>query len=231
MKLTVFGGTGPTGRQLLRLALTDGHQVTAVARDPAALADLSAEASSLAASAAVPGAQAGGPTLVVRAGDVLDAATLAGTCEGADAVLSALGTRTTNAETSVYSTGARHIMDAMRASGVTRLVLLTAAPVAPAAERSPFERLLVDRVLHRFFGSGYRDMARLEELLRAERELAWTVLRPPRLLDRPATGSYRSAVNSRLRGGWSISRADLARAMLDALADPATVRAAVNVAN
>lgn len=213
MKLTVFGGTGPTGRQLLRLALADGHQVTAVARDPAALADDQ-------------------PRLTVRAGDVLDAATLAGTCEGADAVLSALGTRTTNAETSVYSTGARHIMDAMRASGVTRLVLLTAAPVAPAAERSPFERLLVDRVLHRFFGSGYRDMARLEQLLRAQpEELAWTVLRPPRLLDKPATGSYRSAVNSRLRGGWSISRVDLARAMLDALVDPATVRAAVNVAN
>lgn len=38
MTLTVFGATGGTGQQLVRLALEGGHVVTAVARDPARLA-------------------------------------------------------------------------------------------------------------------------------------------------------------------------------------------------
>ncbi|WP_028925356.1 NAD(P)-dependent oxidoreductase [Pseudonocardia acaciae] len=213
MNITVFGGTGPTGRELIRLALADGHKVTAVARNPAALADLQ------------------NTGLTVRAGDVLDAATLAGTVDGADAVLSALGSRTGRAPTTVYSAGTAHILDAMRAAGVRRLVALTAGPMGPREQRSPFERLLV-KGLYLAFGGGYDDMARMEELLRTRAgDLDWTVIRPPRLTDKPATGRYRSAVDSRLDGAWSITRADLARSMLAVLDDPATVRAAVRVAN
>lgn len=230
MKLTVFGGTGSTGRELLKLALAEGHRVTAVARDPAALADLAAGHAGDHGPAGLADSAAGRPGLTVHAGDVLDPASLAGAFDGAEAVLSALGPREPAGETTVFSTGGRHILHGMRAAGITRLVLLTAMPVAPRQQRSALERLIADLVLYRFFGGAYRDMARLEQLLRAEQDLAWTVLRPPRLLNRPATGRYRSAVESRPPGGWSITRADLARAMLDALADPATVRAAVNVA-
>jgi uncharacterized protein YbjT (DUF2867 family) len=37
MRLTVFGATGGTGRHVVQQALADGHQVTAVVRDPARL--------------------------------------------------------------------------------------------------------------------------------------------------------------------------------------------------
>ncbi|MFD8086455.1 NAD(P)H-binding protein, partial [Kitasatospora sp. NPDC059722] len=37
MKLTVLGATGGIGRHLVRLALADGHRVTAAVRDPARL--------------------------------------------------------------------------------------------------------------------------------------------------------------------------------------------------
>ncbi|MGP3984844.1 hypothetical protein [Streptomyces sp. KR80] len=38
----------------------------------------------------------------------------------------------------------------------------------------------------------------------------WTVVRPPRLLNKPVTGTYRTALNANLRGG----RADVTHAML-----------------
>lgn len=84
-------------------------------------------------------------------------------------------------------------------------------------------------MLHRFFGGGYRDMRRMEELLRGS-EAEWTVVRPPRLTDKPATGRYRTAPNH-LRGGRRITRGDLATAMLDLLDDPTAARAAIGVAN
>lgn len=211
MKLTVFGGTGPTGRQLIRLALADRHQVTAVVRNPAAL-------------------QADPAGLTVRRGDVLDAASLAGSVDGADAVLSALGGHAgRSVPTAIYSTGIEHLSAAMHAAGVRRLIALTAAPVAPRAQRTPLERVL-DRVLHLAFGGAYDDMARMEQVLRAG-ELDWTVLRPPRLRDKPGTGRYRTAVNRPLTAARSITRADLARAMLATADDPNTIRTAVAVAN
>lgn len=225
MNITIFGGTGPTGRELIRLALADGHVVTAVARNPAALADL--QTRSEAPSRPGPGNAA----LTVRSGDVLEPDTLAGSVDGADAVLSALGSRTGRAPTTVYSAGTGHILNAMRAAGVRRLVALTATPIGPRAEHSAFERLL-GRGLYLAFGGGYDDMARMEDMLRTRAgDMDWTVIRPPRLTDKPATGRYRSAVDSRLGGAWTITRADLARAMLAVLDDPATVCAAVRVAN
>ena len=35
MQLAIFGGTGPTGQQLIEQALSSGHQVTALVRQPA----------------------------------------------------------------------------------------------------------------------------------------------------------------------------------------------------
>ncbi|MBO0875309.1 MAG: NAD(P)H-binding protein [Pseudonocardia sp.] len=225
MNITIFGGTGPTGRELIRLALAEGHTVTAVARNPAALADLQTRS----AAPSRPGPA--NAALTVRAGDVLEPDTLAGAVDGADAVLSALGSRTGRAPTTVYSAGTAHILDAMRTAGVRRLVTLTAAPMGPREERGAFERLL-DRGLYLAFGGGYDDMARMEDMLRTRAgDAEWTVVRPPRLTNKPATGRYRSAVNSRLDGAWTITRADLARAMLAVVDDPATVRAAVRVAN
>jgi uncharacterized protein YbjT (DUF2867 family) len=60
--------------------------------------------------------------------------------------------------------------------------------------------------------------------------LDWTIVRPPRLTDRPHTGTYRVAHGHNVPGGASISRADLADALLAALADERAVRAPLGVA-
>jgi hypothetical protein len=56
-------------------------------------------------------------------------------------------------------------------------------------------------------------------------------MRPPRLTDKPAAGSYRTALDRNLPHGLTISRADLAACMLARLDDPATVGRVVGVAS
>ncbi|MGV2384938.1 MAG UNVERIFIED_CONTAM: NAD(P)H-binding protein, partial [Thermobifida fusca] len=77
------------------------------------------------------------------------------------------------------------------------------------------------------FAPQYADLAEMEEELAAS-GLDWTVVRPPRLLDGP--GTYRSALGSNVPNGTSITRADLARALLDMLTNDATVGQVVGVA-
>jgi uncharacterized protein YbjT (DUF2867 family) len=76
----------------------------------------------------------------------------------------------------------------------------------------------------------YADLALMEDVLR-DSGLDWTAVRPPRLTDRPATGSYRTAIGRNLRRGLLVSRADVAHLMLDLLERPETIGQAVGIAN
>ena len=55
-------------------------------------------------------------------------------------------------------------------------------------------------------------------------------MRPPKLVNKPLTGEYRTVVGGNVPRGYSISRADVALLMLAALDDPATLRQAIGVA-
>jgi putative NADH-flavin reductase len=55
-------------------------------------------------------------------------------------------------------------------------------------------------------------------------------VRPPRLVDEPLTGEYRTVIGANVARGSRISRADVAHLMLDALTEPETIRQAVGVA-
>lgn len=211
MKLVVFGPTGGTGQQLIQQALDAGHLVTAVARRPEAISPAH-------------------PHLEVRQGDVLDPAWTGAGFQGADAVLSALGSRELGKPTTVYSAGATAILSAMAGTDVTRFIGVSATPVGPREQESLPERRLVYPLLRRFFGPGYDDMHRMEAILAASQS-EWTVYRPPRLTNGPLTGNSRTAIDRRLPRAWNLSRADLAAAMIGAIGDPATVRKAIMIAN
>jgi uncharacterized protein YbjT (DUF2867 family) len=87
---------------------------------------------------------------------------------------------------------------------------------------------LLKRVLWVAFRPVYTDMARMEDEIRRS-GLDWTIVRPPRLTDRPATGRYRTAINRSVRRGNFIGRADLADAILKLLDDPASIRSAIGI--
>lgn len=143
MKLTVLGATGATGEQVVRYGLAAGHEVTAVVRRPEAV-------------------RVADPRLRVITGDVLQPESLAPGIAGADAVLSALGSRTMRQPTTVYSAGTAAVLGAMRDAGVRRFVGITAAPVGPRAQQSALDRYLVHPLLWWAFGAVYADMRRME---------------------------------------------------------------------
>jgi len=226
MKLTIIAATGGVGRQLLRQALDAGHDITAVARNPAKLP---------------PEVLAGGAARAVAA-DLghPDQQALKSAVAGADAVLSALGPHT-NADAGIAAPGTAAIISAMRAAGVRRIVTVSASPVAttpsPGRPAPPKHdpgdgfvmRHVGERIAKALFGKVYPDLARMEDILR-ESGLDWTVLRPPKLTGKPLTGRYRTAVGHNLRGGWSIPRADVAHYMLAVLGQPETIGQVIGIA-
>ena len=70
----------------------------------------------------------------------------------------------------------------------------------------------------------------MEDVLR-DSGLDWIVVRPPRLTDKPLTGTYRTASGRNLRRGIFISRADVAHLMLRVLAQPETIKQTIGIAN
>lgn len=211
MKLTVLGATGGVGRHLVQHALADGHEVTAVVRDPGRLP---VEHENLA---------------VVR-GDALEAASLKAPVDGADAVVSGIGQAGRSDPLRPASTSARAVTEAMTATGVRRLVVVSAAPLnRSGAGDSLFVRRVVSPLLWAVLRELYTDLELMERVLRYG-GLEWTSVRPPKLTDRPGTGTYRKAVGAN-PGGTSIARADVARAMLDAIRDRETVGRVVGVSH
>jgi uncharacterized protein YbjT (DUF2867 family) len=211
MKITVFGATGGIGRQLVAQALNHGHDVTAVVRDAARLpiSDVALHV------VTVPG---------LEQPDLLCSALI-----GSHAVLSAVGPRGRK-DGPVASTAIRTILNVMDSAGVRRLVAVSAAPVGPVPDgESALNRWLLLPLVGRLLRSVYTDLGEMEaQLLRSS--AAWTVIRPPKLVNKPLTGIYRTSLGGNVPRGISISRADAAHLMLAALDQPATVKQAVGVA-
>jgi putative NADH-flavin reductase len=221
MKLTIIAATGGIGRWILEQALGEGHTVTAVVRNPSALSkDV--------------------PRVVVDLARP-DPAALASAIEGADAVLSGLGARS-KAEAGVAWRGTRAIVDAMNATHVRRLVVVSAAPIgtvpSPAQPNPPkhdpgdgfFMRNLLGPFIKAVLREHYADLAHMEDVVR-ESDLDWTIVRPPRLTNGSRTSTYRTALGQNVRGGHSVSRASVGDCMLRVLEQPETVQQVVGVAD
>jgi putative NADH-flavin reductase len=220
MKLTIFAATGGIGRQALEQAVAAGHDVTAVVRDPS---KLSHKVRAIAADLASP-----------------DRGALESAVAGADAVLSGLGQRL-KSDAGIATQGTRSIIEAMKATGARRIVVVSAAPIgtvpSPGRPTPPrydpgdgfFMRNLMSPLIKTALKQLYADLALMEDAVR-DSALDWTIVRPPRLTDKPMTGNYRIAYGQNLRRGVFISRADVANLMLRVIEQPETIKQVIGVA-
>ncbi|MGN8027617.1 NAD(P)-dependent oxidoreductase [Microbacterium sp. 22242] len=210
MNIVVFGANGPTGRLVVRLALDEGHRVTAVTRSPGSF----------------PLAH---PALRVEPGDVFDTDSVHRAIAGHDAVLSALGVPYSREEITTYSTGARAMLSAMSAHGVRRLVCVSSSAVD--VEAGPHGGFFFEHVLQPFVTGVlgrtlYDDMKRMERVVAAS-DTDWTVMRPSGLFDAAAVSDYRTA--ERYLPQKFTARVDLADAMLRQIDDRRHLRTTVAV--
>ena len=212
MRLVVFGASGGTGQHLVQQALTQGHSVSAFARRPETVM------------------AAPSPGLTVVQGDIHDLAAVSDAIAGKDAVLSALGARTLG-KSDVLEAGVRNILAGMSAHGVRRIIVLGASGATgeSAQHQSAVTRLLLKLAKATLLREPFRSQRAQEQLLAAS-DTEYTIVRPPRLLNRPFTGHYRVQEDGLPPDGVTIGRADVADFMLHQLADRTWIRKGPHVA-
>lgn len=209
MKIAVIGASGMIGQRVAAEALARGHAVTALVRDPSRVAAR--------------------PGLAAQAADVTDAAGLPALLAGHDAVVAAYSTGANDPQ--LYTRVAHNLFGALKAAGVSRLVVVGGAgslEVAPGVQ-------LVDTPE---FPAAWRDGASaLRDALavyRQEAELEWSFLCPAIMIaPGERTGAYRLGADQVLfdaEGSSRISAEDYAVALLDELERPQHIRRRFTVA-
>jgi putative NADH-flavin reductase len=200
MKIAVFGSTGGNGRLILTEAMRRGHEVTAFARRPDALAEVTGLAA-------------------VVGGDARDPADAGKAVAGQDAVIMTVSAR---GEPGASTAIARAVVEAMAAEGVRRLV---AASAYGMVATRPY---VLAAVVRRAFRSVFADQAAADQVIEAS-AVDWTILRATRLTSSTATGPARLSAQLFTKGPYSLARRAYAAALVDEAENSAHVRRVINI--
>ena len=192
--VAVFGATGRTGLPLVRKLLDAGYAVRALARTPAKLAIDHAR-------------------LEVLPGDYRDAEAVARTIAGTRAVVNLVG-HVKGSAPDVLTAGMTHVVTAMRAEGIGRIVNLTGAGVEHPDDRPELVDKVFRLVMRTFFRDVVADATESSFVLRAS-DLAYTNVRAPRLTEGAAKGTRKVGMVGQI--GTSLTRGDLADFLLEVL--------------
>ena len=212
MQITVFGATGGIGRHVVDQALADGHDVVAYVRTPDKLDRRS-------------------PRLRVVVGELSDPAAIQQAVQGSRAVISALGPSLKRGATGTPVTdGTRNILKAMQATGVDRFIGL-ATPSVPDPRDQPTLKGRALPVLARLmFPNALTELRGMTQAV-TESGLNWTLARITNPTDKPATGRVRAGFLGSDDVGSSMTRADIARFLLDQVTDDTYRQAAPAISN
>lgn len=207
LTVLVLGGTGRTGRAIVEKGAAAGHRMIAFGRS------------------ATPESVPEGATAF--AGDVLDADAVGAAMVGVDAVVSVLSISRRSRSPFAPITGSHTLhsdataiwMKAMAEAGVTRVVKISAQGVGDSSARAGWGfRLLVAASNLR---PAFENHAVADALL-AESSLAWTIARPPMLVE----GDGAPLQASETAVTWSATRVKtgaVAAWVVDALQDESTL--------
>ena len=222
--IAVFGASGKTGKLFTELALKNGYGVKALVRTPSKL-DLSDS------------------SLKVIQGDILDAAKVEETTKSTEAVIDLIAQKK-DSHPDLRKTGTRNILRAMQRNNVKRLILLSSLPYElqlgllerndkPAfghklimfIGKNPLLNSFMMFMLKKLAGAPLltaREYADRIDLIK-QSELDWTIVRTPRLHDKPSQGKVHAGhldASTRI----SIARASVAAFLLNELESPQYIR-------
>lgn len=204
MKIAILGATGRVGKQILQLAINDGHSVTALVRTPSQLEDHE--------------------QLTIIPGNARDLHAVEQTLKGADVVVSALSTDKTTTLTDAMP----HIIQTMEYAAIRRIVTIGTAGILDSRiepgkfryETSESKRRLT------FAADQHRQVY---EMLHAS-GLDWTIVCPTYLPDGNARGNYRVEQNLLPEGGKEITVGDTAEFAYDVITQDKWIRHRVGIA-
>ncbi len=206
MKLLIIGGTGGTGKQIIKQALQQGHSLTVLARRPEKIKIVH-------------------PQLNVIKGNVLDPKKVHEAAAGQDAVLSALGHKRFFIKTNILSEGTRNIIHAMQKYKVSRFICITSLGIGDSRFKlGLYYTLFVIPVIIFFY---FMDKEKQEKLIKNS-SLNWTIVRPGQLIPKWVADLFHGKKPGDYKHGADvgnyiltkmISRADVAHFMLGQLND------------
>lgn len=209
MKILVLGASKGTGALCVKSALAKGFSVTAFARTPAKL-------------------EVSDPKLTKVAGNFHDAASVHAAVAGHDAVIVCASVSSLSdfkAKPDYFSAGTKYCIEAMKAHGVKRLVILSAQGSGDSIVTANW--FLKTFVIGGVLKLAFRDHD-LQERMTRESGLEYVIARPTRLTDGPALGRY-TKTSELVKVPSAISRADVADFLVDSCASTTFLNKAVQL--
>lgn len=204
-KILIVGASRGIGLETVKAALRAGHSVRALARS----------AESIPIEDAI---------LEKISGDALDSDTIRNAVGGVDAVIQTVGVyislRAIFERTTLFSRSTRILVDAMKATGVKRLIAVTGLGAGDSRGHGGFlyDALVFPVLLKRV----YHDKDVQEWIIKSS-GLEWTIVRPGILNNGPATGRCRALTNPEEWRFGLISRADVANFLVRQVEDRALI--------
>ena len=181
-KVFVLGATGPAGKWTLKKLVEKGYQVTAMTRNLEKLKNDDY------------------PAVNWVEGDPYNALSLTNIFQGHDAVVSCIGNGGSLKKTEVYSQSLKNSVEAMEATGIKRLLFVTAAQDVDHV--GFFFRNVVKKVI---LNNLFADMLIAEEFIKNYKgNVKYTIVRPFRFLEQPSNGKCKAVKKDEITSskGW-----------------------------
>ncbi|MGD1054647.1 MAG: SDR family oxidoreductase [Nitrososphaerales archaeon] len=209
-RITVFGATGGTGKQLVKQALAAGYEVVAYARDSSKL-NISHE------------------HLTVVPGELSNQTLIENAIRGADAVLSALGPHGRSRNKPITQ-GMQNIIASMKQQGVHRLIVTSTLSAKDPNDKPDLRTKVMVNLVKIIMHAAYEDIVSAAEMVRAS-GLDWTIVRLALLNNKPKTGTVKAGYVGGGEVGTGISREDIADFVLKQVQDTKYLQEAPVISN
>ncbi len=197
-KIALFGATGQTGMEFLKLALDKGYAVKALVRTPSKLT-------------------LSHPNLEVGRGDVLNGQDVLRTIKGCTIVVSLFGHVKGSPEW-LQTHGTQHIVKAMQQEKIDKIISLSGGGLPyPAQDKPKFADHLIRGIMKVVASKILNDAIAHHKVLEKS-GTRWIIVRGPRLTNDKKVGKYRVGWVG-VNASTQISRADLADFILTQVED------------
>lgn len=206
MKIAIVGASGKIGSRISAEAISRGHSVTGIARNP----------------------EAGIRNENIKwvKADALDSESLASAIQGQGALISAFGIDWSRSETyPLFVDVSRSEIAAAKNAGIKRLIVVGGAG---SLEVAPGIQLVDTPQFPEEWRAGANEQRKSLEVFRNENDLDWTFFSPAIMIGPgPRTGRFRLGKDNPVfdeKGNSSISYDDYAIALIDELEHPQFIR-------
>jgi putative NADH-flavin reductase len=213
MKIAIFGASGYSGKEILKLALSQNHIVTVLTRSASSI-------------------QIKNANLTIIEGNVLDANTVNKVIQNQDAVIQCLGIggKGNGQPTTFVSDASKIIVSEMEKLQIKRLIAMSNVG---AGNSLSFQPWIFNKIILPYFMKWLKavidDKNRMEPII-MNSNLDWTIVRCPNIVDKAAKKNITATLDGK-NLKLSITNIDTADFIFKQLTDTTFVKQAPSISN